>query len=72
MAEITVILTDELKAWVDAQIGTGRYMDASDYIRDLIRHDQDRQSYAGEAMEPFEDALGDYLDPPFGPGGYGR
>jgi len=31
-----------MKDWVEAQAGTGRYANASDYVRDLIRRDQDR------------------------------
>lgn len=42
MASMNVSLPDPLKAWVEAQAKTGRYANASDYVRDLIRRDQDR------------------------------
>lgn len=42
MATMNVSLPDPLKAWVEAQAETGRYANASDYVRDLIRKDQDR------------------------------
>ncbi|MGE0666274.1 MAG: type II toxin-antitoxin system ParD family antitoxin [Sphingomonadales bacterium] len=42
MASMNVSLPDPLKAWVEAQARTGRYANASDYVRDLIRRDQDR------------------------------
>jgi antitoxin ParD1/3/4 len=29
--------------WVKHQIGTGRYGNDSEYFRDLIRHDQEKQ-----------------------------
>ena len=29
-----------MREWIDSQIKTGEYANASDYIRDLIRHDQ--------------------------------
>jgi antitoxin ParD1/3/4 len=29
-----------MRAWIDAQVEAGEYANASDYIRDLIRHDQ--------------------------------
>ena len=44
MASMNVSLPDPLKAWVEAQAKTGRYANASDYVRDLIRRDQDRNS----------------------------
>jgi antitoxin ParD1/3/4 len=31
-----------MKEWVEAQSKTGRYSNASDYVRDLIRKDQER------------------------------
>ena len=30
-----------MKAWVEAQVKTGHYSNASDYVRDLIRRDQE-------------------------------
>ena len=30
-----------MKEWVEAQARTGRYANASDYVRDLIRRDQE-------------------------------
>ena len=43
MATMNVSLPDQMKAWVEAQTADGRYANASDYIRDLIRRDQDRR-----------------------------
>jgi antitoxin ParD1/3/4 len=42
MATMNVSRPDPMKDWVEAQAGTGRYANASDYVRDLIRRDQDR------------------------------
>ena len=42
MATMNVSLPDAMKAWVEEQAGTGRYANASDYVRDLIRRDQER------------------------------
>ncbi|MCP3056366.1 type II toxin-antitoxin system ParD family antitoxin [Aurantimonas marianensis] len=42
MATMNVSLPDRMKAWVEAQAEAGRYSNASDYVRDLIRRDQDR------------------------------
>lgn len=42
MATMNVSLPDSMKDWVEAQTRTGRYSNASDYVRDLIRRDQER------------------------------
>ena len=42
MATMNVSLPDPMKGWVEAQTRSGRYSNASDYVRDLIRKDQDR------------------------------
>ncbi len=39
---MNVSLPAELKAWVERQVRAGRYSNASEYVRDLIRRDQDR------------------------------
>lgn len=41
MAQMNVSLPDKLKAWADARVAEGRYSSASDYVRDLMRRDQD-------------------------------
>lgn len=43
MATINVSLPTPMKDWVERRAETGRYGNASDYIRDLIRKDQQRQ-----------------------------
>jgi antitoxin ParD1/3/4 len=43
MATMNVSLPDPMKAWVERQSESGLYGNASDYIRDLIRKDQQRQ-----------------------------
>ena len=40
MATLNVSLPDAMREWIDAQVEAGEYANASDYIRDLIRHDQ--------------------------------
>ena len=43
MATMNVSLPDQMKEWVEAQSDDGRYANSSDYIRDLIRRDQERR-----------------------------
>jgi antitoxin ParD1/3/4 len=40
MATIKVSLPDAMLAWVEGQARSGRYPNASEYVRDLIRRDQ--------------------------------
>lgn len=44
MATMNISLPDKMKKWVEKQVKTGRYANASDYFRDLIRDDQDQVS----------------------------
>ncbi|QIG79456.1 type II toxin-antitoxin system ParD family antitoxin [Stakelama tenebrarum] len=44
MATMNVSLPEAMKDWVDGQMQAGRYSSASDYVRDLIRKDQERNS----------------------------
>lgn len=55
---MNVSLPDGMKDWVEAQARTGRYGNASDVVRDLIRREQDRadkvatmQTYIDEARQ---------------------
>lgn len=43
MATMNVSLPDSMRQWVEAQVKSGQYANASDYIRDLIRNDQHRR-----------------------------
>jgi antitoxin ParD1/3/4 len=42
MATMNVSLPDSMKEWVERQSDDGRYSNSSDYVRDLIRRDQER------------------------------
>ena len=48
MATMNISLPDAMKDWVEAQARTGRYSNASDYVRDLIRRDQERADTLAE------------------------
>ncbi|MFP3944592.1 MAG: type II toxin-antitoxin system ParD family antitoxin [Alphaproteobacteria bacterium] len=43
MASMHVSLPEQMKRWVEGQIGSGKYHNASEYFRDLIRRDQEAQ-----------------------------
>ncbi|MDR0781157.1 MAG: type II toxin-antitoxin system ParD family antitoxin [Pseudomonadales bacterium] len=42
MATMNISLPDSMKQWVEGQAQTGCYSNTSDYVRDLIRRDQER------------------------------
>jgi antitoxin ParD1/3/4 len=50
MATMNVSLPDPLKEWVDDRVKTGRYANASDYVRDLIRRDQEKRDALVRAL----------------------
>ena len=41
MATMNISLPDRMKQWVEECVQTGRYANASDYMRALIRSDQE-------------------------------
>ncbi len=43
MATMNVSLPEQMKDWIESQVATGRYANASDMVRALIRAEQDRQ-----------------------------
>ncbi|MDP2295787.1 MAG: type II toxin-antitoxin system ParD family antitoxin [Pseudolabrys sp.] len=50
MATMNVSLPDPLKAWVEDRVKSGSYANASDYVRDLIRRDQERRNALVQAL----------------------
>ena len=41
MAQMNVSLPDQLKGWAEQRVAEGRYSSTSDYVRDLVRRDQE-------------------------------
>lgn len=40
----TITLTDQQDGWIKSQVDAGHYTNDSEYIRDLIRREQDRSA----------------------------
>ena len=57
MATMNISLPDPMKAWVEEQAQAGRYTTTSDYVRDLIRGDQDRRAAVGELQRLVSEGL---------------
>lgn len=41
MATLNISMPDEMRTFIEARVRTGEYQSASDYLRDLIRHDRE-------------------------------
>ena len=64
---MNISLPDALKSFVDEQVSQRGYGTSSEYVRELIRKDQDRQQLrglllAGAASTPAAPADGAYFD----------
>ncbi len=57
MATMNVSLPDPMKAWVEVPVQDGRFGNASDYVRDLIRRDQERQDAVLQLQWLIDDGL---------------
>ncbi|AVO55404.1 type II toxin-antitoxin system ParD family antitoxin [Ectopseudomonas mendocina] len=67
MSTMNISLPDTLKSFVDEQVNQRGYGTSSEYVRELIRKDQDRQHLrglllAGAASAPAVPADADYFE----------
>ncbi len=44
MAQMNISVPDKLKSWAESRVAEGRYSSTSDYVRDLLRRDQDDEA----------------------------
>lgn len=51
MTTMNISLPDALKSFVDRQVSTRGYSTSSEYVRELIRRDQDRQRLRSLLLE---------------------
>ncbi|OEY65168.1 type II toxin-antitoxin system ParD family antitoxin [Marinobacter sp. X15-166B] len=57
MATMNVSLPDAMKQWAEEQTRTGRYSNVSDYVRDLIRKDQDKAEKIARMQAMVEEGI---------------
>ena len=62
MSTMNVSLPDELKSFVDERVDGGGYGSTSEYVRDLIRRDQDRERLRGLVLDGASSAPGPIAD----------
>lgn len=57
MATMNISLPTPMKDWVNARTEGGRYANASDYVRDLIRKDQERNDKIAHMQKLIDEGL---------------
>ena len=57
MATMNISLPDKLKAFVEDRVAEGNYANVSDYVRDILRKEQDSKSYKAYLQESIEAGL---------------
>ncbi|MEI9426620.1 ribbon-helix-helix domain-containing protein [Mesorhizobium sp. Cs1299R1N3] len=62
MSTMNISLPDSLKHFVDQQVTDRGYGTSSEYVRELIHHDQDRQLLRGLLLEGASSAPGAPID----------
>lgn len=54
----TITLTDQQNQWIKAQIAAGEYTNDSEYIRDLVRRDQEQNAKFNVLKQAIQEGLG--------------
>ncbi len=57
MASMNISLPEQMREWVQAQIEAGKYASSSDYVRDLIRQDQERRDKIAALQRAIEEGM---------------
>lgn len=65
MSTMNISLPETLKAYVDQQIGTRGFGTSSEYVRELIRKDQDRQNLRALLLAGAQSAPHGPVDAPY-------
>jgi antitoxin ParD1/3/4 len=61
---MNISLPDALKAWAEQRVAEGRYSSTSDYVRDLMRRDQDEaQQQVDWLQHQIDEGLASGFDP---------
>lgn len=63
MATMNVSLPDVLKAVVEENVRSGRYANASDYVRDLIRRDEEDRAWRADLLAAHDEGMASGIDP---------
>ncbi len=62
MSTMNISLPDDLKAFIDQQVGSRGYTSSSEYVRELIRREQDREKLRGLLLDGLNSGRGRVAD----------
>ena len=65
MATMNVSLPDPMKEWVESRMKDGKFGNTSDYVRHLIRRDQERAEAFAEIQQAVAEAIASGEPRPF-------
>ena len=65
MATMNVSLPDPMKTWVEARLKDGSFSNTSDYVRHLIRRDQERVQAIAALQQAIDDGVTSGAPEPF-------
>ena len=57
MAQMNVSIPDKLTGWAEARVAEGRYRSTSDYVRDLVRRDQEAEEARRRLIAAIDEGL---------------
>jgi antitoxin ParD1/3/4 len=63
MAQMNVSVPNPMKDWCEDQVQQGRYSTTSDYVRDLIRRDQDNRASVKSLQSMIDKGLASGVSP---------
>lgn len=62
MSTMNISLPEELKAFVDQQVSNGSYTSSSEYVREMLRKERDREKLRGLLLEGMSSPLAGEAD----------
>ena len=65
MATMNVSLPDPMKTWAETRLKDGSFSNMSDYVRHLIRHDQERQKAIASLQQAIDEGTNSGEPEPF-------
>lgn len=54
---MNISIPDQLKGWVESRVAEGRYSSSSDYVRDLVRRDQEAEQKLQRLQAAIDEGL---------------
>ncbi|HET9640529.1 MAG TPA: type II toxin-antitoxin system ParD family antitoxin [Allosphingosinicella sp.] len=57
MAQMNISIPEKLKGWAESRVAEGRYSSTSDYVRDLVRRDQENEEKLRRLLAAIDEGL---------------